>query len=408
MPVFEYQALSSNGNTVSDIIDADSMDEAKRKMRAEGLYPVHVRPGPTPVETSRPGGIHLFRPLFIRNTVFLSVFTRQLATLVESGFPIVTALTSLAEQASTPPLKKMLFQIKDVVSAGSTLASALNHFSGVFPPLYRCMVDAGEASGSLDIVLVQLAEYYEKEQALRQKTKAALAYPALMALVCAGVLLFLLTYVLPGLASLFAEMDIALPPPTQLLLDAADFVRTWWPLGAALLICPGILFVVCRERPGTRRILDTCALRIPVVGQLMRKAAVGRLARTLGALLASGLDMLSALQIAGATAGNRVIAASIARAVEAVETGMGLAHALERDRVLPPLAVDMMRVGEDTGKLDTVLIKLADIYETEVESETLKFTSLLEPALILLMGTVVGFIVLSICLPIIDMNRLIQ
>jgi len=342
------------------------------------------------------------------STRALAAVTRQLATLLRGGMAIVPALGALVEQREGEPLAAVLARVRDRVKGGASLADALADYPRVFPEIYANMVRAGEAAGALETVLFRLAEMYEKRANLANRVRAAMAYPALMAVIGSGVVLFLLYYVIPSIAKLFTDMGQALPWPTVALILIAGFVETWlW----ALLAAATGLYVAWRlwsRTPSGRLKWDTLTLRLPLVGGLQRKLAVARFARTLGVLLGSGVTILDALDIAGRTVGNAIVEKAILAARDSVGRGDSLANSLRRGGVFPPLVHHMIATGEASGGLEEGLLNVAQTYDNEVETAVEALTSLLEPLMILVMGAVVGFIVVAILLPIFDINQAVR
>lgn len=408
MPVFEYTALDGKGKTISGIIDADGVVAARQKLRAGGSFPVNV----TPVEEAgakKPGtSLSQLRLLNRIRPAETAMMTRQLATLVGAGFPLVTAIDTLIPQTKTPPFKKLLAGIKDAIVEGNSFANALTRYPGTFSPLFVNMVRAGESSGTLEIVLERLAEIMEKQQALKHRIRSALAYPALMSVVGAAVLFFLIAYIVPGITVIFTDMQQVLPAPTRFLIAMGELFKSYWWVLAVTAVAVPFAFRSFKKSAQGRRLIDRLLLALPVVGPLVGKLAVARFARTLGSLLENGVPMLAALEIVRNIAGNTLIAEAVETAAEEVGKGQGLGHALSAFEALPYLAVQMIQVGEQSGELEPMLAKIADVFENEFETSVLSMTSLLEPVMILVMAVVVGFIVLSICLPIFEMNQLIK
>jgi general secretion pathway protein F len=408
MPVYEYTALNVKGKTVSGIIDAESSLAAKQKLRVSKIFPVAIKEteeGSTQ-KSSRFSGLP--RSLARVKPAEVSLMTRQLATLVGAGFPLVTALDTMIPQIKSPPFKRVMAQIKDAVVEGKSFAVALQPYPGVFSSLYVNMVRAGETSGTLEIVLARLAEITEKQQALNSRIKSALAYPILMAVIGVLVLFFLLTFIVPSIASIFSDMDKALPTPTRFLIATSDMFKDfWW----AILILISIFFVTLHHYKKTekgRKNWDKAMLKMPGIGILIKKLAISRFARTLGSLLENGVTVLSALDIVRNIVGNVLLSDAIAKAADDVGRGQGLGASLAESDIFPPLSIQMIQVGEQSGELEAMLDKVADVYENEVESTIMSLTSLLEPMMILVMAVIVGFIVLSICLPIFEMNELVR
>jgi len=410
MPVFEYTALDAKGKSTSGIIDADGLQAARQKLRAAGKFPVAIREArEAEAKQDRRGGRLRLGEWFSRvKPSDVAMTTRQMATLIGAGFPLVSALDALLPQTPSHALQRTLARVKDLVVEGNSFAHALGQFPGVFPPIYVNMVRAGESSGTLEIVLERLAEITEKQQALKNRIQASLAYPIFM--LCFGVLVLfiLLTYIVPTITSIFTDMKQVLPAPTRLLIGMSAFLKeSWWVLllglGAA-----AVGWQRFRRTPKGRQWSDARLLKLPLFGSLARKLAVARFSRTLGSLLENGVTLLVALDIVRNIVGNVRIADAVARAAEEVGKGKSLWTSLSEAQVFPMLSIQMIQVGEHSGELEKMLYKIADVFENEVETAILRLTSYLEPTMILVMGCAVGFIVLSICLPIFEMNQLIR
>jgi len=407
MPVFEYTALDARGKTVSGIIDAESALAARQNMRASGIFPISVTEDQRAAEKKERK--NLFQTgLFTRiRPAEISMMTRQLSTLVGAGFPLVTAIDALIPQTRSYPLKRTLAQIKDAIVEGSSFAQALSHFSGTFSPIYINMVNAGETSGALELVLERLADDGEKQQALVQRLRTALAYPIFMSIVGALVLFLLLAFIVPSITSIFSDMNQVLPAPTLFLIRFSGFLQQyWWGILGILVVLPIIAQQVGQTVRG-RFLFDRLKLRLPIIGPLVRKTATARLARTLGSLLENGVTMLQALEVVGKVSGNVLMARAVETASKEVGKGQGLGRALADTQMFPDLYIQMIEVGEQSGQLESMLAKIADAFEGEVETQVVGMTALLEPTLILAMGIIIGFIVLSVCLPIFEMNRLV-
>jgi general secretion pathway protein F len=409
MPIFEYNALNLKGKTIIDIIDAESLAAARQKLRGAGIYPVSIRE----VEEKSSFREHRFNFLFrffmprVKSGE-LTMMTRQLATLLGAGFPLVSALNTLIPQAGSQTFKRVLSRIKDAIEEGEGFAAALSQYPNIFSDIYINMVRSGESSGTLELVLERLADISERQQALTHRIRSAMAYPVLMLFVGTIVLFVLLTYLVPSMTSIFTDMDQQLPGPTRFLIATSEFIKTgWW----IILLGFGIAFAGLhrlKKSDAGRRWYDRTALSLPGVGTLLTKLSVARFSRTLATLLENGVPMLSALGIVKNVVGNKVMSDAIAYAADEVEKGSGLGRALNTADLFPHIAIQMIQVGEQSGDLEPLLNKMADIYENEVESTVMSLTSLLEPAIILVMGVVVGFIVLAIVLPIFEMNQLVR
>jgi general secretion pathway protein F len=408
MPVFEYTALDSKGRSTSGIIDADGIQAARQKLRSSGKFPVAIHETQE-TQTQKNRRRFNFSDWFSRvKPSHVAMTTRQLATLIGAGFPLVSALDALLPQTPSFALKRTLARVKDLVVEGNSLAHALSQFPGIFPPIYVNMVRAGETSGTLEIVLERLADITEKQQALANRIKASLAYPIFMLFFGALVLFILLTYIVPTITSIFTDMRQVLPTPTRLLIALSNFLQDYWWVILAIAAAGAICFRQFRRTPTGRRWFDSTLLKIPGFGNLARKLAVARFSRTLGSLLENGVTMLVALDIVRNIVGNVLLADTVAQASDEVSKGKALYLALSEGQVFPMLSIQMIQVGEQSGELEKMLYKIADVFENEVETTILRLTSYLEPVMILVMGCAVGFIVLSICLPIFEMNQLIR
>ncbi len=408
MPVYEYKALTQKGKTTSGIIDAESPIVARQKIRAFKAFPVAVKEvhdSPTKKESRTLSFARYFQRVTPSE---VAVMTRQLATLISAGFPLVSAIDILIPQTRSNAFKRQLAKIKDSIVEGNSFARSLSLYPRSFSELYVNMVHAGETSGTLEIVLERLADITEGQQALKQRIRSALAYPVLMTFIGTVVLFLLLTFIVPSITSIFADMDQILPAPTIFLINTSAFFKKYWwlilALGAAMLIA---LRSIVNTSKG-RYLLDKSMLLLPGSGLLVKKLAVARFARTLGSLLENGVSMLIALEIVKNIVGNQLIASAIEDAAKEVEKGQDLGTALAQSKIFPDISIQMIIVGEQSGRLESMLNKIADVFEGEVESSVMSMTSLIEPLMILIMGIAVGFIVLSICLPIFEMNQLVM
>lgn len=336
------------------------------------------------------------------------MMTRQLATLLGAGLPLVPAIAALTSQTRSQSFKKMLAKIKDSIVEGNSFARSLSLFPGTFSALYINMVTAGETSGALEIVLERLADITEKQQALKNRIRSAMAYPILMSLIGVLVLFLLLTFIVPNITSIFTDMNQTLPAPTLFLIRISDIFKIYWWI---ILIGIAAAVLILRRINKTVKggyVFDKIKLQLPRLGLLTKKLAVARFSRTLGSLLENGVSMLPALGIVKNIVGNALIADAIEDASKEVSKGKGLGSALAESKIFPDLSIQMIQVGEQSGKLEEMLNKVADVFESEVEGSIMTMTSLLEPVMILMMAVIVGFIVLSICLPIFEMSQLVR
>jgi general secretion pathway protein F len=404
MAVFEYTALTSEGKTVSGVIDADSLKEARLKLRRTGIFPVEVTTG-----AARPaaGG---------RRSIFgdrvspaeVAVLTRQLSTLLTAGLPLVDSLAALGEQVERTPVKRVIGAVRERVREGSAFADALADHPAVFSALYVSMVRVGEASGTLDRVLLSLAEFLERQARLRNAVVAALTYPLLMLAVSVIILVFLVAFVVPKVTVVFADLQQALPWPTVVLIALSDALRVGWWVIAAVGVAGAVAISRYLRTPHGRRRADAWALQLPIVGRLVRMIALSRFTSTLSTLLAGGIGLLTALEIVKHVVRNVVIAEAIESARERIRQGQSIAEPLRRSGVFPPLVTHMIAVGELSGELETMLKKVSEAYDHEVETTVGAITALLSPVMILVMGGIILFIVLAILLPIFEMSQIVR
>jgi len=405
MPVFAYRGLDTAGKTIRGMVDADSPRSARMKLRGSGIYPTDLEEE-TRSETSQIQTTRSLRTLFQRVRLQdTAVMTRQLATLVGAGIPLVPALNALITQVDNDNLRKVITHVRERVNEGSTLSDAMKPYPRIFSDLYTNMVSAGEASGALEVVLLRLADFIENQVNLRNKIRATLAYPIFMFFIGSGILFFLLTFVIPSVTELFRDSHRVLPAPTILLLSISGFLKNYWWLLAAVIIGAAMGW---RRYIGTttgRMFYDRLKLRIPVLGALSTKIAISRFARTLATLLHSGIPLLSCLEIVRTVVNNVVIADVIEGAQENIREGQDIHTPLARGGVFPPMVLQMIAIGERSGELEHMLFKVAEAYDNEVDTSIGSLTSMLEPVMILVMGVVVGFIVLAILMPIFEMTQ---
>ena len=408
MPVYEYKAFDKKGASKTGVMDAGSISVVREKLRSSNRFPVSIKELNTLHAQKQPK--HFFSlPRFSRiKQKEVAIMTRQLATLLSAGFPLVSAMDSLITQTRAHAFKKVLSQIKDFIVEGNSFAKALALYPDTFSPLYLNMVRAGETSGTLEIVLERLADITEKQQALIGRIRSALAYPVLMFFVGSLVLFLLMAYIVPNITAIFTDMDQTLPAITRLLITTSTFFKSYWWMMA--IVAAGLAMAAhsIKKTKKGRFYVDKTKLLMPLVGVISKKLAVSRFAGTLGSLLDNGVPMLSALEIVKNIAGNVLIANAIEDAAKEVEKGQGLGAALSASTVMPHLSIQMIQVGEQSGSLESMLNKIADIFENEAESSIMSMTSMLEPLMILFMGIIVFFIVLSILLPIFEMNQLVM
>lgn len=408
MPVYEYSALDEKGKTTRGIIDADNPLSARNKLRSTQLFPVKIKESSSRIKSQAAGGTSLGTLLRRVKASEISTMTRQLATLMGAGITLVASLELLITQEVNPLLKKILAQIKVSVNEGNSLASSLSQHSRYFSQVYINMVTAGEASGSLDLVLERLAEFSENQEALKGKVIAAMVYPVIMLFIGVLALLILVTFVVPKFIAVFDAMERALPLPTQIVIGASNFLQSYWWLVVVIVVLIVVLFKYLKKTEKYARMWDEFKLRAPVFGPVINKMIIARFGRTLGSLLQSGVILISALQIVRNVVNNILIAEVIDNTIDQIKEGISLSEPLSKSKLIPPVVVQMIAVGEQSGELEKMLNKVADIYEQEVESQVATMTSLLEPFMLLGMAVIVGFIAFSILLPILEMSQIVH
>ena len=403
MARFRYLALDRAGKRISGEIAAEDPEEVKRRLRDMGYFPTEIG------ETAQ---LTLGRPARLRGGRGVSsgdivIFTRQLADMTAARLPMFRSLSVLLEQADRPALRQLIETVRDDVQEGRPLSEALRGHPRHFPDLYVNMVHAGETSGHLEAVLLRLAEFLEKSQRRRSQVISALLYPAVLITVAIAAVTFIIGFLMPKLGTLFEELQQQLPLITRALLGTADLIsRTWWLAALLLVVIVLTLRWYARTEAG-RESLDLLLLRAPLLGPVWHKMAISRLARTFGTMLSGGVPILTALEISGNAVANRPLARATQAAREEVRQGVRVAEALDRAAVFPPLLVHMTAVGEETGSLPEMLIRVADSLDFEVDSMLGRLTTLLEPFVIIVMGIIVGFIVVAVLLPIFQINATI-
>ncbi len=405
MAAFEYQALDLRGRTIKGVIEGDAERQVRSALRDKGLTPlqVNVIAAETAVET--PGKRSWRRGI---SSADLALLTRQFATLVGAGLTIEECLTALIEQTESTRARTVLAGVRGRVLEGQSLARGIEAFPQAFPDIYRHMVEAGEQSGQLTHVLDQLADYTEDRQALRQKVLLAFIYPALVTLVAIMIVGFLLVNVVPQVTRVFENTGQTLPLVTRVLIMTSDFVRAggvWWPIGIVVVFV-GVRVMLRNKR--MRRHWHGLLLKLPLVGRLVRGVNAARFASTLGILTSSGIPLLQAMQSAVLVVSNLPMRAAVDDALRQVREGAGLARALGKAKLFPPLVIHLIASGEASGNLDIMLARAAETQARELENWVKALTALLEPVMILVVGAVVGFIVLAMLLPIFEMNQLIR
>lgn len=401
MPLFSYKAKDTKGEEINGTMEAESDVAVINRLQTMGYFPINVNA--EKIRDIGPKGLSGVWKKITGRTVGLAditTFNRQLADLLNAGIPLVRALQVIVSQTSNESLQAIVQQVNSDVQGGLTLANALAKHPKVFNKLFCSMVKAGETGGMLDEVLERLADFSEMEEELRSKVKSSLAYPVIMILAGSVAIGILLTFVVPKIVGIFAEMNQALPAPTLVLLAVSSALSNyWWAILGGLFVAGGVLFNFSKTEDG-RLMIDRTLLRIPLVRHVIILREIARFSRTFGSLLHNGVPILSSLEITRDVLGNKLVAGEIDKLIEEVSAGAGVAQPLKGSHYFPPVVVNMIAIGEETGRLDQVLVKIAGSYEVQLERTMKSVTSLFEPIIIIAMGIVVGFIVISILLPI--------
>lgn len=428
MPKFNYVALDARGTESTGVIEAPSSNDAIGQLRQAGYFPTSVveegkggarktaakkASKPAPVASAgtakKAGGIELFKKSTIKSKT-LMIFTRQLATLIDAGLPLLRGLTVLAKQERDPVLRRTINQLADSVQGGNTFSESLAQHPKIFNKLYINMVKAGELGGVLELVLNRLAEFQEKAQKIANKVKSAMAYPVIVLVIAIMIMWFLLVFIVPKFEQIFKDMlgNKPLPELTQIVIGISKTIQDNFLTIVGVIVSLTIIYQVFARSAVGRVVLDRIKLKIPMMGDLLRKSAISRFTRTLGTLVESGVPILQALNITKDTAGNAVIADAILKVHDAVKEGESIVAPLESSGVFPPLVISMIDVGEETGQLPNMLLKIADVFDDEVDNAVAGLTAMLEPLMIVILALIVGSIVIALFMPLISIIQQMQ
>ncbi len=407
MPTFQYEAMDSTGAEVKNTIEAASAEEARQKVRQMGYFLTDLgekrakgKKKPGAKKSGKKQKTFTIGGVSQKN---LTIFTRQLSTLQDAGLPVLRSIKILEGQAKPGALKNKLMDVVDDIESGLALSDAMAKHPRTFNKLYCNMVKAGEAGGALEVILQRLADFLEKAQSLKRKVKGAMVYPAVVISVATGIMVFILKFIVPKFKVIFKDFGVDLPKITQVLINASDYVADYW---WTLLLVPFTLWalvkLVCKFKSG-RYVVDWIALHIPIMGNIMSKVIIARTMRILGTLVASGVPILEALIIARDTSGNAIYERAYQKIYDSIREGESIAAPLKESGVVPDMVVNMVDVGEETGDLDTMLYKVADNYDEEVDVLVESLVSLLEPLMIVILGLMIGFIVIALFMPLIKL-----
>jgi type IV pilus assembly protein PilC len=398
MPTYRYSAMDTSGRTVTGTLDADSLELVRAKLADLSYHILSIR------EAKGQSGLSdWFSGMQRVKLRDLVVFSRQFATMVDAGLSVVKCLDILQKQTRNPRMKDVIGQVKHDVAGGMSLTEALQKHPRIFSSLYINMIRSAEAGGILDTVLDRLSTFLEKEQETRNKIKSAMTYPAVVFCFAILMLVGLLFFVLPKFKGIFETMGLDLPITTRLMLGSSDYLRSYWYIALVVLVGLAVLTRILARTEKGRYALDAGKLRAPVFGDLILKASISRFARTFGTLISSGVPVLRALDIVADTAGNRVISETISRARSSIKEGDKISTPLFASKAFPVMVTQMIAVGEETGRLDQMLVKVANFYDEEVDATLKGLTSLIEPLMIVGLGLIVGFIAVSVISPIYEL-----
>lgn len=394
MPKFQWEARTKAGATQKGVMDAPSEAMVEAQLKKYGFTGISIK-----LEKKKGGGLFSKGGGSV-DTKDLVVFTRQFATMIDSGLPLVQCLDILASQQQNKSFKEALYNIKESVESGSTFADALAKHPKIFDQLYVNLIAAGEVGGILDTILTRLAAYIEKALKLKKQVKGAMVYPATIVSIAIVVVGVILVFVIPTFAKMFSDFGGTLPLPTLIVIGISNFLQKY--ILVIVAVCYGIKFAVTKYygTPVGRKLMDKLFLKLPIVGELIRKVAVAKFTRTLGTMISSGVPIMDGLEIVAKTAGNKIVEDAIYRVRQAISEGKTMAEPLSSSGVFPPMVVQMISVGEATGAMDTMLNKIADFYDDEVDDAVGNLTAMMEPLLMLFLGVVVGGLVVAMYLPI--------
>lgn len=411
MPVYQYRGYKADGGSATGIVDAESPKVARLKLRKDGVFPTEMaeQEGAKPI-VARSGsgpvaGVGRSPALSVND---VALMTRQMATLLVAGLPLVDALGVLMDQMEKKSVKGLLADLRESIRGGASFSAVLERYPKDFSSIYVHMVRAGEASGALDQILFRLAEFLDKQLALKNKVTNAILYPAIMLVVGTLVLFFLLTFVVPKITAVFAHSKQALPWPTVVLMEISHFCSDYWMVLLGMVLM-GIWMTRRFLRTETGHVMaDRFLLKLPLIGQVARMVSISRLASTLATMLSSGVQLLDALDVSKRVMNNRILEQAVEEARQNIREGETIAEPLKRSGEFPPLVTHMIAVGEKSGEMEEMLRRIGQIYDGEVDRVITRFTSLLEPVMIVVMGVIVLFIVVAILLPIFEMGQMVR
>jgi len=408
MPAFNYKVKTPRGGVVVGTLDAPELRTAAEMLRRQRYVVLDLKVGRGAGEAGTAGalgggGISLFKPKVKPKDVVL--FSRQLATMVGAGLPIMRGLGTMIDQVENPAMKEVVTKIRDDIEHGVSISQAMAKFPKIFNTLYVSMVAAGETAGNLDQILDRLAGYLEAAEELQRKVKGAMSYPAVIVSAVIVVVIFLMVFVIPTFVNVFQEAGAELPMMTQITIGMSNWMKG--NIGVIIAIIAGMFFFLrwYRSTPNGSLAIDRLLLRMPVFGQLIRKQAVARFTRTLSTMIHGGVPILQAMEVVAKTSGNRVVEEAVIKSMESIKEGEKISEPLKQSGVFPPMVIQMISVGEETGKLSEMLVRVADFYDSEVDTAVASLSSMIEPLVIIFMGVIVGFLVVSMFMPMFELGQ---
>ncbi len=404
MPIFEYRGLSQAGKNVKGSVDAENIRAARARLKKDGVFVVDLK------DKSKAQARSTKRPSASRGVGVedLSLMTRQLSTLLKANIPLVEALAAVSDQVENPTLKEAVADIKNMVNEGSPFYKGLAKYPKIFTNIFVTMCEAGEMSGTLEVILVRLAEFTEAQNELNAKIRSAMIYPAIMMVATLGMLAGLFTFVIPKMQEIFESAEMELPWYTQVVIGISSFlVNYWWVILVVGAISTSVFLNWKRSKNGSDQ-WDAIVLKLPIVGKLARMIAVSRFTRTLSTLLQGGVPMLNAMDIVRNVVDNAVLGAAIEQARDNISEGESIAAPLKKSEQFPPIVIHMITIGEKTGELENMLLRVSESYDFQVKTQISGLTSLLEPVMLIFMGGVIGIIAFAILIPIFNMQNAVQ
>ena len=403
MAIFEYKGVAADGRTTKGTVDADSSKTARQKLKQRGIFISEIKERTGEKKGKSKSAISFGGSVKSKN---LTLMIRQLATMVKARIPLDEALEAVVEQTDDPNLKSVMSQVKASVNEGKSLADSCKMFPKVFTPIFVAMIQVGEASGNLDLVLVRLANFAEANQAMRQKIIGAMTYPIFMMIAGTAITIFLFAFAVPKITEVFAGSNMALPQLTQIMLSISNVISTYWFFIIVFIVCGFFLFKAWISTEAGRAKWDAIALKTPGVGKLVRMIAVSRFARTLSTMLGSGVQLLDAIDVVKEVVDNAVIKKALIQSRDSISEGHSIAGPLKASGEFPPILTHMIAVGERTGELEEMLNVVSDAYDSQVDAAIQSMTRLLEPLMIAVMGGVIALVALSIFMPLLELNNL--